>query len=155
VFEAARMHFELPNPPSLRPAGSEEEAFTGQVQGKKASDIEERFARGLQRDSRVESFRFRMVKGALPGTFGSVELDFYIRAGAWYPVQLDGDWIHKSASARAQDRMQDEKLWQALSYDNPQPISRVRGTLVLTPEAVTRVINQILTGRVFTSDTVA
>ena len=81
--------------------------------------------------------------------FGAAELDFYIRAGPIYLVQLDGDWIHKSAGQREQDRVQDDRIWQELRHQNPQPISRIRGSLIQDFEHTRRVVNQLFMGRVF------
>lgn len=86
---------------------NDEEALTGYVEGKSASDIEERFARALDNLSTVEGYEFLPVIIAPPNVAGSIQLDFLVYSGGLWPIQIDGDYIHKSAEAKAHDLLQD------------------------------------------------
>lgn len=98
-YKIPRGRLELPLPPR-RPIPKEKEYFTGQVQGKKASELEERFARSLDRARLQYNFRMRInPQGALTAMIsnerGEVEIDFLVYEGSlMYPVQIDGEIAH-------------------------------------------------------------
>lgn len=98
------------------------------VQGKRASDIEERFARALDKNERVDSYEFIVheITGAnLPG---EAQLDFLVTAGGQqFAVQVDGEFAHKSAEQRASDAVQDARLSEALKdvISEPYPTSGI------------------------------
>ncbi len=146
------------SPPTAQPTGrvyrgpqeAEDERLTGQVNGKKASDIEERFYRGTRKDRRIQWVRFETVYGApSSGMYGSAELDFLIFTGTHYPVQLDGEWIHKSAEARYSDYEHDLIIMERLRARGVQEINRVRGKFLQTQKDADSVVQQILSGRVY------
>lgn len=121
--------------PLARPvAAGSGEGLTGQVQGKQASDIEERFARGLSKNSQVLSFEFRTLYFSPAGVGGGAELDFLVRAGINWGVQTDGAFSHKSAEQRAHDVLQDARLSDYLLGAGiiDQPIVRVPGDRLQT-----------------------
>lgn len=99
------------------------EEFTGIVQGKAASDIEERFARAL--DKKGYDYEFRPVYLGGRNIPGSVELDFMVFVGGQqFAVQIDGEFAHKSAEQKANDRAKDGQLTQYLEglLDAPRPM---------------------------------
>lgn len=84
----------------------EKEVFTGVVQGKKASDLEERFARSLEKNGIGFEFRVRissMIAGArrLTKVFanlpGEVEIDALVQHDRTIPVMIDGFIGHMMA----------------------------------------------------------
>lgn len=92
-------------PPALRPSGiqrgsGDHENFIGQIQGEKASDLEERFARGLNKLELGYQFRVRVTSQALgaqkltrvfANMEGEAEIDFLVEArGQTIPVMIDG-----------------------------------------------------------------
>ena len=132
------------------PQEAKEERLTGQVNGKKASDLEERFYRATRKDRRIQWVRFETVYGApSSGMYGSAELDFLLFTGTHYPVQIDGEWIHKSAEARHSDYEHDLIIMERLRSRGVQEISRVRGKYLKTQKDADSVVQQILAGRVY------
>ena len=101
--------------------------LSGMVKGKKASDLEEVFARALDKTDSVQWWQFRNHYGAPMGQVGSIELDFLVYTGTSYPVQIDGDWIHRSAEAKAHDLLQDARLNAILQPRGAMPVERIPG----------------------------
>ena len=115
----------------LRPEAAGDEGFVGEIQGYKASDIEERFARAL--DKRRLGYDFRTVYNGRRNQTGSVELDFeVVEAGLMYPFQIDGQFAHKSGAQRDEDRMKDAILDDILRGRASAPVQRVAGHLLET-----------------------
>lgn len=113
-------------PPSL----VNQENLTGVVQGQQASDIEERFARALAKTNLVASWKFSVYVDTpfqLPGQEN--EVDFFVWAGVLYPIEVDGEFAHKSAGQRAGDKERDAVLGLYLQkrYPGSQPIERIPG----------------------------
>ena len=82
--------------------GGDEPPLTGLVHGKRATDIEERFARGLDQAGLAFAFQVEVyVLGSLPGR-GKV-VDFVVRAGMLYPVEVDGPIGHSTAAELGAD----------------------------------------------------
>ena len=120
----------------VKPQPDTDEPLTGQVQGKDASDLEEMLARAMSRDRRVDWYRFQVHYGGLPNTSTAIELDFLVKAGALYSIQVDGEWIHKSASTREHDRIQDARLDEILVPQGVRLTQRVKMTGRETQEDV-------------------
>lgn len=113
-----------------------DESLTGWVNGKKASDIEERFARALSSNERVDGFVFIFPVVSPQNMVGQLELDFLIQAGAfYYPVQIDGTYAHKNASKQSEDMVKDRIIWEHLkaSY-SVMPVVRIKGIALETQE---------------------
>jgi hypothetical protein len=158
----ARKAFKYRQPPTppLQPANraqaqKEVEGLTQTVQGKRASDIEERFARALDGNERVEGYDFivHQITGAnLPG---EAQLDFLVTSGGQqYAVQIDGEFAHKSAEQRAGDAVQDARLSEALGnvIAAPAPvagipinglIARVPGLLLEDQAAADAIVEEL------------
>lgn len=115
-----------------KPVTDDEPPLTGMVQGQRASDIEERFARALDKLSKVTRYDFLPTILAPPNMAGSIQIDFMVYAGEVWPVQLDGDWVHKSAEAKAHDQLQDalaDEYFASAGY-GAQPQQRIPGHLI-------------------------
>jgi len=116
---------------------SDVDPLTGQVQGDRASQYEERFARALDKNENVQRFDF-LPQYILPrGYGGGIQLDFMVHAGGLlYPIQIDGDWIHRSAEAKARDEFQDTVLNNYMMQHSITtiPIERILGSLLETQD---------------------
>jgi len=105
---------------------TEEENLTGEVMGKKASDIEERFARALYKNQNVQNFSFREhFFGPARNTPGAVEIDYIVFDGAWWPIQIDGQYAHKSQGQRGEDKIKDALLNQYFSSVGINAVRRI------------------------------
>jgi hypothetical protein len=70
------------------------EIFGGEVQGKKASQIEERFAKAL--DKKGIPYQFRVAVGASRNMPGWKELDFLVeKSGTYFAVEIDSAFTHR------------------------------------------------------------
>lgn len=101
----------------------ETEVLTKLVQGKKATDIEERLARALDRKGIAFQFQTNYIAGMnLPG---EIQLDFLVfQEGLYYPIQVQGEYAHQNATQKARDRDRDAILNKRLS-GLAQPVARV------------------------------
>lgn len=126
----------------LRPEGAGDEGFVGELQGYKASDIEERFARAL--DKRRLGYAFRTVYFGKRNQTGSVELDFEVsEGGLMYPIQIDGSFAHKSGAQRDEDRMKDAMLDNVLRGRAAASVRRVAGHLLESQEEAEAAVREI------------
>ena len=119
-----------------------DEGLTGYVQGQDASALEERFARSMDKNQRIQWYDFQKSYVAPPGVAGEKTLDFLVGAGLIYPIQIDGDWIHKSASARARDRDSDAEIDQILQ-GSAQLVKRIGGHELETQEMSDRLVEEL------------
>lgn len=129
-----------------KPVSDDEPALTGLVDGQQASDIEERFARALRSNSKIIYFEFRKIIIAPRYEAGSIEIDFLVHAGTLTPIQTDGDWIHKTAEARAHDALQDTLTDQYLADAgySAQPSIRIPGTRLATQEQADSAVRELV-----------
>jgi len=131
-------------PDSRTPAGSEER-LTGQVQGKKASDLAERFANALSYFSK--EYRFSVLVYTpfqIPGQAN--EVDFFVTDGAFVqPIEIDGEFSHKTAEQRADDQLRDQMLNPEIKKKWPgaRDIIRVPGDKVQTRDDARNVVRSI------------
>lgn len=118
------------------------EGFTGQIQGLKASDLEERFARALDKRKNVISYEFRKPFVAGRNMPGEIEVDFSVYDGSYYPIQIDGEFAHKSAAQRTSDEMKNIVL-DGLLKGSAHPVQRIRFDRLQTQEAADHVVREI------------
>ncbi len=117
-----------------------DEGLTGMVQGMEASDIEERFARALDNNPNVDGYTFRSTFIAGRMMPGSVELDFLVYSlGEAVPVQVDGEYAHKSAEQRETDMLKDAQLDATLA-GAARPTERIPGDLLSNQENANRLV---------------
>lgn len=123
-----------PKPPRaplnrLRPVG-EDEALTGLVQGQAASDIEERLARALDKHGATERYDFQESYAAPRNIPGEIRPDFivYLGGATAQPLQPDGEYAHKSAEQKEEDRVKDARLDEILRGTGALPTIRIAGT---------------------------
>lgn len=138
--ERKYVRVQRPKPISSSETG---EALTGLVNGEEASDIEERFARAL--DKAGFGYEFLPVIIAPANMAGSIQLDFLVYAGELYPIQIDGDWIHSTAEAKAHDLLQDALTdqWYASQGQGAQPSQRILGHRLATQDMADSVVREL------------
>lgn len=107
----------------------ESENLTGYVQGKKATEPEERWYRAALKNRTILSTTFLINMGK-PGLQGQRQLDFLHRTlFGWRAVEVDGAaFVHKGESKRARDTLRDIQRVEGL---------RKMGVRVLKIEHVT------------------
>lgn len=125
IYPGAGRRIVFPNPA---------EELTGMVQGKKASDLEERAARSLEKlPDWGYTFRIRInpVTHGLSERFtnlkGELELDFLLRRGnRLIPVEVDGEIGHFYAAwMKDVDREKTALIDKEMRKYNAQPTVRV------------------------------
>ena len=125
--------------------GAEVETFTRELQGMKASDIEERSARSL--DRRNISYDFRSAFIAPRNVQGEVELDFMVYIGnVMQPVQIDGEFAHLTQQQKQEDRVKDAILNERLRRDGAYPVIRIPQRYLETQEQSNRTWDRVLAG---------
>jgi len=103
-----------------------DERLSGFVHGMEASTLEERFARALDRRGLRFIFQHRIdTPYQIPGQEN--EVDFVVEEYGTHPIEVDGNWIHKSAAAKAKDKLRDAILDDILGKEGWHPIVRVPG----------------------------
>lgn len=126
-------------------AGEAAEHLSGQVQGKKASDIEERFARALDQGDNVDGYRFQISFFAGMNIQGEYRLDFMVESGGMeYAINPDGEYAHKSAEQKARDQFQDERLSERLKGELAVPPAHWPSLGLRINGLVTRIPGELL-----------
>ena len=109
------------------------EILAGQVKGRVASDIEERFAKSLYKRKINFVFQESFIAGMnMPG---EIRLDFLITDLFVQPVQIDGEFAHKTAEQKARDDWNDAVLDDHLRGTGALPVVRIDGEKLQTQEA--------------------
>lgn len=113
---------------------NDNEVLTGVVQNKKASDLEERTARALDKIPdwdytflvRISPLTGRLTQAFrnLPGEF---EIDFLAQRGhGLFPILIDGEVSHFLASwQKLQDEIRETTINEALKIYGARPVQRV------------------------------
>jgi hypothetical protein len=120
------------------------EQLTGQVNGQRASDLEERFARALEKIKGIRRYDFQpsmIVDRNLPG---EVRPDFIIYSDTPMAVMIDGEFVHKSAEARARDQFNDAILYEHLRDFGFLPPIRVPGYRLQTQDEANAVAQDLI-----------
>ena len=128
--------------------------LTGIVKGLTASEPEEWLALAADRSALVTGYEFRRIYNAPSRTSsGAIELDFlFFTGGAQIPAQVDEEFFHAPARARAEARAKDLMLEKILRPRGARQVSRIRATLLTDIDAATWVLEQMIYGMVFTLD---
>lgn len=120
----------------------EGEGLRGIVLNQKASALEERFARALRKIGL--EFYFQVVVQTpfqIPGQLNTV--DFLIVSGIAYPIEIDGDWVHKTEGQKKRDMLRDAVIDAKMAKQGWQPIRRVRGHDLQTQDDADRVVREL------------
>lgn len=128
--------------------------LTGIVKGLEASEPEEWLALAADRSPLITGYEFRRVYNAPSRTAsGAIELDFLFYTGAApIPAQVDEEYFHAPARARAEARAKDVLLEQILRPRGARQVNRIRADLLGDIDAATWVLEQMVYGYVFTLD---
>ena len=108
-----------------------QEGLSGSVMGKKASDLEERFAKALNKLKNIQGYRFDTIIDTpyqIPGQ--SYQVDFVVsQYSSTHFIEIDGEFTHKTAEQKSDDFARDQILGSFLNKTWPgaQPIVRVEG----------------------------
>lgn len=122
------------------------EVLSGYVQGAKASDIEERFARGLSVDKRVDGYQFRFPVISPRNHPGQLEIDFVVQsAGLIYCFQVDGAYAHKGIGKQQDDLRKDvlSNEFMRKKY-NAMPIRRIPWSKLTTQEQANFTVRELI-----------
>lgn len=129
------------------------ETLSGKITGKKASDIEERFYRGLVRLQIPSTFRMRITPlGGMTEKFsnvvGEVEIDFVCQFfNRLYPVMIDGEISHYMADwQQEEDAEKTKRVNDVLRPYGAKPVIRVKYTSLANQTMANRVIEEIFSG---------
>jgi hypothetical protein len=121
------------------------EGLTGLVQGMKASDLEERFARAMAKDNRVMGYTFRQAVIAPRNMPGQLEVDFVVQVGPIIrPIQIDGDFTHKGDNKKQSDKVKDILVDNYFHKFGYQPVQRINGNFLSTQKDADRLVREVL-----------
>ena len=128
-----------------RPAVKDPIPLTGKVKGKRASDLEERFARGLTAAGLEFTFQYQVkLESSLPGQ--EKVIDFLVDAGWRYPVEIDGVIAHRTAVQQGRDLLREILLNHSLHKWGILPIQRVKWWQLNAQEMADRAVRQMFGG---------
>lgn len=127
----------------ILPRGNNE-TLTGQVQGQRASDIEERFAIALMKKKLRFFFQYMIYTVVtVPGNENMV--DFLVEYnGIWKAFEIDGEIGHKTASQKGDDVVRDALVNEALMKIGVGPLTRIPWTKLEDQEAANRTLEEVL-----------
>ena len=122
-----------------------DEGLTGFIYGSPASDIEERFARALDHDTRITGYSFREPVISPRSLPGQLEVDFVIQMGpVVYAIQIDGEIAHKGAAKKADDARKDILVNEFMKQYGAKPVIRVDGEKLATQEDADKLVRSLL-----------
>jgi len=127
----------LPETVNRLQATKDGEVLTGYVQGQKASDIEERFAKALGKaikNGSIMSYEFQPSYIANRNVQGEIRLDFLVHVPPAQPIQIDGTFAHKAAEQKSKDKVKDAILNKHLEGTGTLPVIRIPGNELDTDE---------------------
>ena len=108
----------------LPDVAAQDEGLTGYVHGLEASDLEERFARALDKYAIDYGFQVPVDTAyTLPGQAKVV--DFMVYTGMPRPVEVDGEFTHKTTEQHEADRERDAQINGALRERGYSPVMRI------------------------------
>lgn len=129
------------------------EILTGFIGDQPASDLEERFANALRKLGAQFQFRVQIMPGENPyflsgrgrNQTGAVEIDFLIQQnGIIFPVQIDGEYSHKTAEQLERDKVQDQRLNDSFRQYGAFPVKRIRWDEIQNPEQADELAGEIM-----------
>jgi hypothetical protein len=126
---------------SRKPSFAKEaEQLTGQIRGMKASSLEERFAKAL--DKMGIDYYFRLSIGADTGRPGWKELDFLVVNGGYYPVEIeDITFIHRGTTS--EDALKDAMTLDFLKEYSPFPVIHVTNVRLGDDKSADQVVKEL------------
>ncbi len=126
----------IPFPPS-------DEQLTGFVRDEQASDLEERYAKALDKLGKEFEFQYEVyAAGTLPGEAKLVDFVVY-DGGIPFPEEVDAAFTHKTAEQKGYDRIRDAVVNESLMKDGFQPLVRIDGERMNTQEGADQVASEM------------
>ena len=131
---------------SINKIPDNQEQLSGFIQGAKASDIEERFARALSKDKRVDGYKFRFPVISPRSHPGQLEIDFVVQsAGLIYSFQVDGQYSHAGIGKKQDDHRKDVLVdAYMIKKFNAFPVKRIPWTRLQTQEQADILIRELI-----------
>jgi hypothetical protein len=124
---------------------NDDEVLSGYIYGADASDIEERFARALDKDSRVTGYSFREPVITARNLPGQLEVDFVVQVGPEIqPYQIDGEYAHKGASKKQDDARKDAMVNAYYEQYGARLIKRIDGELLRNQDEADKLVRSLL-----------
>ena len=121
------------------------EGLTGLINGWKASDIEERFARALDNNPRVTGYSFREAVISSRNLPGQLEVDFVVQTGpVIHPIQVDGEYAHKGISKHTSDAGKDALVNEYYKPYGAMPVIRIDGAKLFNQDAADFLVKGLL-----------
>lgn len=121
---------------------NQDEGLTGLVNNLPASDIEERFARSL--DKYGVAYDFQVSYLAPRNMTGEYRLDFLVYIdGEMQPIAIDGEYAHKTESQRRKD------IWKDDQFNNAKrgqfmPVKRITFEKLLDQDTADQTAQEVL-----------
>jgi hypothetical protein len=144
AFTYKRIRYAAPTLPLNRPPKTvpiiDPEPLIGIVHGSQASDIEERFARALDKAGHDFSFQ---VPVSVSGEANARLLDFAIDLGMIQPVEVDGLFRHSTAAQRGSDKVREIQLNQVFRQWGWKPILRIPYWKLATQALADRAVQEL------------
>lgn len=111
--------------PELTAEPADPVPLSGYVNGVRATNIEERFARALKKHGLRYRFQVRFATAvSLPDHERVV--DFVVYHGLRYPVEVDGEYAHSTNAREAADAIREELLNEVFRWRSMPPLRRVK-----------------------------
>jgi hypothetical protein len=146
--------YKVPKKPRVIPVSKSEPIREGEVLAgvvddgtgaQPASDLEERFAIALRSSASVDSFEFRRAYINGRNLPGEKELDFGVWShGILFPIQIDGEFAHKTENQKADDELSDIMIDEALQGTNAFKVKRISGTYLQTVPDAKKIVKEII-----------
>jgi hypothetical protein len=119
--------------------------LTGWVQGRRASDLEERFARALIQAGLSFTFQEQVtLAGMIPGQ--EKRVDFMVLCGMPCPVEIDGPIAHQTAGQKGADLVREILLNHAFLRRGIQQIRRVKWWRLESQQMANRQVREMFGG---------
>ena len=122
---------------------AKERQLTGQVQGEDASDIEEYFCTALDENKNVFGYEFQVSYVAGRNIPGEIRLDVLVFDGSYTPVNLDGEFAHKTQGQKDEDRTKDNLLDSILKNIGAFPTIRIPGEEIDSWEKAAKKVKEL------------
>ena len=125
------------------PFPTADEQLSGFVRGEDASDLEERYAKALDKLGKEFEFQYEVyAAGTLPGEAKLVDFVVY-DGGIPFPEEVDAAFTHKTAEQKGYDRVRDAIVNETLMKDGFQPLVRIDGERMNTQEGADQVASEM------------
>ena len=121
-FQFKKQRTRRPDDPFVVPDNTAEEILIGYVHGKRASALEERFARALDFFGIEYIFQFQVDTAfTLPNE--AKQIDFIVfDGGLGIPIEIGSGFVHDSASKKEEDKIRQDEINPILLLQGINPL---------------------------------